>query len=105
MLVVGNDKKGHFERDPDYEKIRQKELEKLDLYLIRINPDKLCFNGHEEFGKISAYIAKLIKKQTKNTLIDDISKRNLDLKLKSNHAIKSKCLKRVVKNTLPNYEK
>ena len=50
-------------------------------------------------------IAKLIKKQTKNTLIDDISKRLLEFKFKSNHAIKSKCLKRVVKNILPNYEK
>ena len=62
MLVVGIDEKGHVERDPDYEKKRQKELERLGLYLIRINPDKLGFNDHEEFGKIRAYIAKLIKK-------------------------------------------
>ena len=39
MLVVEIDEKEHVDRDPDYEKKRQKELEKLDYHLIRINPD------------------------------------------------------------------
>ena len=58
MLVVEIDEKGHVDRDPDYEKKRQKELENLDHYLIRINPDKINFNEYEEFGRASAYIAK-----------------------------------------------
>ena len=39
-LVVEIDEKYHDERDTGYERRRQKELEKLDYYFIRINPDK-----------------------------------------------------------------
>ena len=46
MLVVEIDEKGHVDRDPDYERKRQKELEKLDYHLIRINPDKPGFNDY-----------------------------------------------------------
>ena len=105
MLVVEIDEKGHVDRDLDYEKKRQKELEKLGYYLIRINPDKPGFDDYEEFGRVSAYIAKSIKKQTKKSLIDDLSKRLLELEFKLNPSIKSKCLKRIVKNVLPNYKK
>ena len=42
---------------------------------------------------------------TKKSLIDDLSKRLLELEFKSNHSIKSKYLKWIVKNTLPNYKK
>ena len=97
MLVVETDEKGHDDRDPDYEKRRQKELEKLCYHFIRINPDKIDFNDCEEFGRVSTYIAEWIKKQTekstKKLLIDDLSKRLLGLEFKSNHSIKSKCLK------------
>ena len=62
MLVVEIDEKEHVDRDPDYEKKRQKELEKLDYHLIRINPDKIDFNDYEEFGRVSVYIAESIKK-------------------------------------------
>ena len=48
-LVVEFDKIGHADRDPDYEKNRQKELEKIDYYFIRINPDKKYVNGYEEW--------------------------------------------------------
>ena len=65
MLVVEIDEKGHVDRDPDYEKKRQKDLEKLDYHLIRINPDKMDFNDYEEFGTVSAYI---IKSKPKNQL-------------------------------------
>ena len=44
MPVVEIDEKGHVDRDPDYEKKRQKELEKFDYRLIRINPDKPGFD-------------------------------------------------------------
>ena len=105
MLVVEIDEKGHVERDPGYEKKTQKELEKLGYYLFRINPNKPGFDDYEEFGRVSAYIAESIKKQTgkstKNSLIDDLSKRLLELEFKSNHSIKSKCLKWIVKKILP----
>ena len=66
MLVVEIVEKEHVDRDPDYEKKRQKELEKLDYHLIRINPDKIDFNDYEEFGRVSVYIAESIKKKLKN---------------------------------------
>ena len=78
----------------------------LGYHLIRINPDKIDFNDYEEFGRVSAYIAESIKKQTgkstKNSLIDDLSKRLLELEFKSNHSIKSKCLKWVAKKNTAN---
>ena len=64
-MVVEIDEKRHVDRDPDYEKKRQKDLEKLDYHLIRINPDKMDFNDYEEFGRVSAYI---IKSKPKNQL-------------------------------------
>ena len=78
MLVVEIDEKGHVDRDLDYEKKRQKELEKLGYHLIRNNPDKPGFDDYEEFGRVSSYIAQSIKKetkkQTKRSVIDDLSK-------------------------------
>ena len=105
LLVVEIDEKGHNERSPNYEKERQEDLEKVGYYFIRINPDKPCFDDYEEFGRVRSQIAKSIKKQTeeliKKSLIDDLSKRLLELEFKSNHSIKSKCLKWVVKKILP----
>ena len=107
-LVVEIDEKGHVDRDPDYERKRQKELEKFDYHLIRINPDKSGFDDYEEFGRVGSYIAESIKKQTKKSTkkswINDLSKRFLGLEFKSNHSIKSKCLKFVVEKTLPDYK-
>ena len=97
MLIVDIDEKGHVERDPDYEKKRQKELEKHGYYLIRINPDKPGFDDYEEFGRVGAYIAESIKKQTKRqtkkSLTVNLSKRLLELEFKQHNAIKPKCLK------------
>ena len=45
------------------------------------------------------------KVSTKKSLIHDLSKRLLELEFKSNYSIKSKCLKWVVNNILPNYKK
>ena len=109
MLLVETDEKGHVDRDPGYKKKRQQELEKLDYYLFRINSDKPGFNDYEEFGRVSAYIAESIKKQTKKqpkkSLIDDLSKRLLELEFKEHNAKRSNCLKWIVKNVLPNYKK
>ena len=66
MLVVETDEKGHKDRNPDYEKKRQKELENLGNHFIRINPDKPNFNDFEEFGRTSTYIAESTKNKLKN---------------------------------------
>ena len=47
---------------------------------------------------------KQTKKSTKKSLIDDLSKRFLELAFKSNHSIKSKYLKWIAKKILPNYK-
>ena len=52
MLVVEIDEKVNADRDPDYEKKKQKDLEKIDYYFIRINPDKKGFSDYEEFGRV-----------------------------------------------------
>ena len=111
ILVVEIDEKEHVDRDPDYEMKRQKELEKLGyhLFIIKINPDKPGFDDYEQFGRVSAYTTESIKKETKKqpkrSLIDDLSKRLLELEFKQYNAIKSKCLKWIVESILPNYKK
>ena len=59
-------------------------------------------------NQIYTQIIKSTKKQTKvstkKLLIDDISKRLLELEFKPNHSIKSKSLKWLVKNILRNYK-
>ena len=47
---------------------------------------------------------KKLKKE-KEALIADISKKLLELEFKSNHSIKSKCLKWIVQKILPDYKK
>ena len=42
---------------------------------------------------------------SKKSLIDDLSKRLLELEFKSNHSIKSKCLKWIVKNIFTKLQK
>ena len=108
MLVVEIHEKGHNERPPNYEKERQEDLEKVGYYFIRINPDKPGFDDYEEFGRVISYIAKSIKKQneelTKKSVIDDLSKRLLELEFEKKHPIKSKSLKWIVKKILPDYK-
>ena len=66
----------------------------MSSVFIRINPDEKNSNIFKEISKIHRYI----KKSTKKSLIDDLSKRLLELEFKSNHSIKSKCLRWIVKN-------
>ena len=95
--MVKTGEKGHPDRDPDYERKRQKELNRFDYCFIRINNDQIVFNVYQEFGRVSAYIAESIEKQTeeltKKSQMDDLSKTLLGLEIKSNYSIKSKCLK------------
>ena len=73
---------------------------KLVCEFIRINPYRKDFDLYVEIGKIYNHIKELTKSLTKESLIDKISKRLLDLGLKSHHSIKSNCLKRIVKHML-----
>ena len=50
-----------------------------------------------EVSKIHNYIIESTKKLNKKSLIDKIPKRLLKLEFKSDHLIKFKCLKHVVK--------
>ena len=68
------------------------------ITLIRTNPDDPNFDIKNLIVQIRICIKEAIKKQTKKSLIDDLSKRLLELEFKSNYSIKSKCLKWVVKH-------
>ena len=84
-------------------------IESHGITIVRTNPDAADFYINRLINQIYKHIAESIKKQTKvstkKSLIDDLSKRLLKLEFKSNHSIKSKCLKWIVKNILPNYKK
>ena len=74
---------------------REEKIKKeLGCKLIRFNPDAENYDIFVEIGKIQNHIIEPAKK----SLIDDLSKRLLELEFKSNHSIKSKCLKWIVKN-------
>ena len=100
-LAIEVDELGHADRNLSNEIERQKALEKeLDCVFIRINPDEENFNIFKEINKIHRHI----KKSTKKSLIDGLSKRLLEFEFKSNYSITSKCLKWIVKRILPDYK-
>ena len=97
-LAIEIDELGHNDRNIDYEIQRQRALEReLNCVFIRINPDAVDFNIFREINKIHRHI----KKSSKKSLIDKISKRLLELESVENHSIKSKCLKWIVEKILP----
>ena len=101
-LAIEVDELGHADRNLSNELKRQKALEKeLGSVFIRINPNEKNFNIFKEINKIRRHI----KKSTKKSLIDDLSKRLLELEFKKHNSIKSKCLKWIVKKILPNCKK
>ena len=70
-LAIEVDELGHADRNLSNEIERQKTLEKeLDCVFIRINPDGKNFTIFKEINKIHRHI----KKSTKNSLTDDLSK-------------------------------
>ena len=79
------------------------------ITIIKTNPDVADFDMNRLINQTYTHIIELTKKQTevstKKSLIGDLSKRLLELEFKSNHSIKSKCLKWVVRSILPNYKK
>ena len=96
------DEKGHTDKDEKKENESKEKIKKeLGCKFIRINPDAENYDVFLEIGKIQNHIIK----STKKSPIDDLSKRLLELEFKSNHSIKSKYLKWIVKNILPNKKK
>ena len=78
------DELGHNERNIDYEIQRLKAREQeLGCVFIRINHDEESFNIFKPINEVHRHI----KESTKKSLIDKISKRLLELKLKSDHSI------------------
>ena len=89
-LGIEVDKLGHNDRNIDYEIQRQQALEReLSCIFITINPDAIGFNIFKEINKIHRHI----KKSSKKSLIDKVSKMLLELEFVENNSIKSKCLK------------
>ena len=108
-LAIEVDELGHNDRNINDEIERQRALEReLSCVFIRINPDAIDFNIFKEINKIHRHINQLTKQQTeqktKKSLIDNLSKGLLELEFKQNNQIKTKCLKWIVKNILPNYK-
>ena len=96
-LAIEVDELVHADRNLSDEIERQKALEKeLDCVLIRINPDEENFNIFKEINKIH----KHIKRSTKKSLIDDLSKRLVELKFEKHSLVKSRCLKWIVEKIL-----
>ena len=84
-LAIEVDELGHNDRNIDYEIQRQQALEReLNCVFIRINPDAIDFNIFKEINKIHRHI----KKSSKKSLIDKISKRLLELEFVENNSIK-----------------
>ena len=73
---------------------------KLNCAFIGINPDAVDFNIFKEISKIHRHI----KKSSKKSLIDKISKRLLELESVENYSLKSQCLKWIVKKYSLHYK-
>ena len=83
-MAIEVDELGHNERNIDYEIQRLKAIEQeLGCVFIRINHDEESFNIFKPINEVHRHI----KESTKKSLIDKISKRLLELKLKSDHSI------------------
>ena len=96
-LGIEVDEYDHPYRDPNYEQSRQLRIEGHGITVIRTNPEAPnCINR-----LINQIYMHKLKNQQQKELIDDLSKRLLELEFKSNHSIKSKCLKWIVKKILP----
>ena len=105
-LAIEVDELGHNDRSADHETQRQRALEReLNCVFIRINPDAADFNICKEINKIHRHINQLTKQQTKQktkeSLIDNLSKKLLELEFKHHN---QNGLKWILENILPNYK-
>ena len=88
-LEIEVDEYNHEGRNFNYEKNRQLMIESHGTTIIRTNLDAVDFDINRLINQIYTHITN----STKKSLIDDLSKRLLELEFKSNYSIKSKCLK------------
>ena len=94
--------KGHMQRKKTKEEERKNKLkEYLRWEFIRINLDKKHFNVSVEIGKIYNQInesnKRLTKEASKKFLIENLSKRLLELEFEENNLINAKALNYVIK--------
>ena len=93
---------GHVDRNFEDEQSKQLMIEeKRGCKIIRTNPDAPDFTIYRLINQVRISIEQSTIKSAKKSLIDDLSKRLLELAFKSNHSIKTKCLKWLVKKILP----
>ena len=97
QLRIEVDEYNHEGRNFECKQSTQFMIESYEITIIRTNPDGADFDMNRLINQIYTNIIK----STKKSLIDDLS----ELEFKSNHSIKSKCLKWIIKNILPNYKK
>ena len=85
-LAIEVDEKGHTDRDEKRENETEKKnkKKKLGCKFDRINSDAENYDIFVEIGKMQNKIIE----STRKSLIDDLSKRLLELEFKSNHSIK-----------------
>ena len=83
-LGIEVDEYNHESRNSNYEKSRQLTIESHGITIIRTNPDAADF----DMSKLINQIYTKIIKSSRKSLIDDLSKRLLELKFKSNPSIK-----------------
>ena len=83
-LGIEIDEYNHEGRNSNYEKSRQLMIESHGITIIRTNPDAADF----DMSKLINQIYTKIIKSSRKSLIDDLSKRLLELKFKSNPSIK-----------------
>ena len=91
-LGIEVDEYNHEGRNFEYEQSRQFMIASYGITIIRTNPDAVDFDMNRLINQIYTHIIK----STKKSIIDDLSKRFLKLEFKSNHSIKSNCLKWIV---------
>ena len=98
------DEYNHEGKNSNYERSRQLMKENYVIAIIRTNPDGADFNMNRLINQIYTRIVKSTTRQTKvsteKSLINDLSKRLLELEFKQHNPIKW-----FVKNILPNYKK
>ena len=89
-LAIEVDELGHNDRNINDEIQRQQALEgELNCVFIRINPDAIDLNIFKEITKIHTHINQLTKQKTKESIIDSLSKRLLEIEFVKNNSIKS----------------
>ena len=108
-LGIEVDEYNHKGRNFEYKQRRQFMIESHGVTIIRTNSDDADFNMNKLISQIYTQISKSTEKQTKlstkKPLIDDLPKRLLELEFKSNHSMKSRCLKWIAKNILQTSKK